>query len=439
MRRWWPIALLAITALFVASCTVSAAGDPSPKRPVPDPTAAKLTISDAPIFTSNDLAVHPVDTVQLAGDDTAIITSLDTGLLTAVNLATGQVSWQLEREALLPGDPLAIFWNGPVIATAGDMVIVPYFATQCSTDLCAPGEVDVSDENGYAALSATDGTLLWKFATIPGVSDDSEEHDYISGLVDAGAAVDQNVLVATVRQVTGTSSPQGAQVFSIGIDLATGTELWRVDDFAIHQIAGAVAYGVLFETVDEYNASNGVPVGLDPLTGQILWQLTEADTGYAYAAAGPDGALLAPAWATGSELILRVVTAGGTELESPGTKVMFRCPQVADTGRMACALEYLNTGATSRILTIGDDAKSFTSEAPIPRAAQVAYADDKYIYVNIPADSGDSSSYAADEHGNKLSRNFPGKVVATNAKYVVVLRNDSSLGGSVSVAAYSRT
>lgn len=439
MRHRWQIALIGIAAVLLSACTVSTDGTPSPKRPVPAPTTAELSISDAPIFVSNALAVHPVESVQLAGDDTAIITSRDTGLITAVNLTSGAVSWQLQRNDPLPGDPVAIVWSGPVIATTAGAVIVPYFATQCPTDLCAPGGVDVSDERGYAALSAIDGSLLWKFATIPGVSDDSEDHDYISGLVDAGAAVDESVLIATVRQITGTSSQQGAQVFSIGIDLTTGTELWRVDDFAIYQIGGAVAYGVLFETVDEYNASNGIPIGLDPLTGQVLWQLTEADTGFVYAAAGPDGALLVPGWSAGSELVLRVFTAGGTELESPGTNVMFRCPQVADTGRMACALEYLNTDATSRILTIGDDPQSFTSEAPIPRSAEVTYVDDKYIYVSTPAETGDSSSYAADEHGNKLSRNFPGKVVATNAKYVVVLRNDSSLGGSISVAAYSRT
>ncbi|GAB3295074.1 PQQ-binding-like beta-propeller repeat protein [Epidermidibacterium keratini] len=437
MRRHWRGALLAVAALLVASCTVTTDGAPSPKRPVPDPTTAELSISDAPVFVSNDLAVHPVETAQLAGDDIAIITSIDTGLITAVNLATGQVAWQLEREAALPGDPAAIVWSGPVVATAAGSVIVPYFKTQCQTDLCAPGEVDLSDETGYAALSATDGTLLWKFATVPATSDDSEEHDYVSGLVDAEIAADQNVFVATVRQLTSSSGGQGPDVFSIGIDLESGTELWRVGDFAVYQIAGAVAYGVLFDTVDEYNLSGGIPTALDPATGTSIWQLTEAESGLVYAAAGPDGALMAPAGVSGEPLTL--ISAGGTDLGSPGTNAMWRCPQVPDSGRLACTLGYPDPYAPSRILSINEDATVLTSEAPVPRAATVSYVDDTYIYLTTTSDSGDFNSYAVDVHGNRLSRNFPGKVVATNAKYVVVLRNDSQIGGSVSVAAYSRT
>lgn len=95
------------------------------------------------------------------------------------DLTTGEERWNLEPNEALPGADGAVLWDGPMaVSEDGETILVEYVRTECGTSWCAPADGGVSDELGLAAMSTSDGSVLWTTPMRPSVPLDDPSLDY---------------------------------------------------------------------------------------------------------------------------------------------------------------------------------------------------------------------------------------------------------------------
>ncbi|GAB3295068.1 PQQ-binding-like beta-propeller repeat protein [Epidermidibacterium keratini] len=435
MRASLTVAVAICCAVVLAACTPKPMPSSSRTSSVaPTPTIPTLTLSDDPVFSTTSVSgLDPVNYVQLAGD-VAVLVSGEAGAITAVDLTTAAVLWQVTRDTPLPGDPVATFHDGEVRTTDTGLVLVPYFATHCPTGSCYESEVSVGDEEGIVALSATDGSVVWKAATVPATAIDAPEYDFVKTLGHGDYVLSEKVLVATLPIPGSSDPPAGSpRVHSLGFDLTTGQRLWRTDGFGVYQGFDTVVYGSMFDLNDPYayESALGVPAAIDPATGAVRWQLKSSDAGLAYRGTGSDGVLYD---GSGAPSPLRLVTADGTERDSPGDNQQITCPPTSAGGRLACVLYQ---SKDTRLLTLDDDGTPTISAVPLPDASNLRYVDDSYVFVETSS-GGEPTDFAVDEQGNRVSADLSGSVAATSDKYVVLQRGNPAAGSPV-YEIYART
>lgn len=258
MRLAIRLAIVLAAAVLAAACT---ADDPAPapgavvtEAPPLDP----IEIGEDPVWTEPGGELFRDAYKVTLHDDTAILFGLAPDLtmrLAAVSLPDGQVRWQLDQGAALPGAP-GLVLAGPsrvaprVSGRGADWVVPVAYSTGGSAE-------------GLAALSGLDGTVRWSapMTDVPG----AYGKELIPEVTNEDVVVAIAVGTATLdkRPLDYASDPVPVAAFSS----SDGTRRWHRDELAPTGIAGDVLVG----------SDGSDALGVDLSTGETRWELPNSE------------------------------------------------------------------------------------------------------------------------------------------------------------------
>ena len=386
-----------------------------------------VPLSAEPIWSSDQLPIKHVADVQFRGS-TAIVTgtaetNTSTAYVAAVDAATGAMKWSIRTLDELPGGDGAVLWDAQayVAGTAENwVVLVDYFSSDCAqpSGMCPPGTVDSTSEQGVAALSPQDGSVLWKVPGVPSVPDDSEEADDLddlSALVVAASDSLALLVVAPTDLLYGSRFVDPDKIAIIALNPLDGSTLWTTTGSVPQQIIGDVVLtsvppegpnGVLAD-------KPGTPAALDVTSGQPLWSLVETYP-QARVVALSSGAMVISQIEKVAPRNTLLRMSDGTKISDLGFPSM-RCVSDSAASIIACSMH--GDPGKDRLMTYqSGDAGIKISKRPIPESMITAVWNGYVFYGGY---SKDSSYGAVDQFGNVVSAQLPGRVVTVTDQYAV--------------------
>ncbi|MEU0567442.1 PQQ-binding-like beta-propeller repeat protein [Nonomuraea sp. NPDC005983] len=236
--------------------------------PVDEESTLKPLAFGQQLWNTRNIGLDDVDGVTI--HDTSVIVAGQRqfrSTLIVLDARTGRVIWTLAEADPLAGSGGAYAWGddgfspssgGPVVVgDDGDwMMIIPYQHRK--------SEYSDGPSEGIAAMSGKDGRFRWKTPL-----SSSEEHVRV-------AAADQKTILV------GTGS--GDSVRTIAFGTADGRKLWEQPGVLPQSITAGTVLGVIPDDVAELTGTpwkysteqpEGTVVGLDLATGANLWSLKD--------------------------------------------------------------------------------------------------------------------------------------------------------------------
>ncbi|WP_146135433.1 PQQ-binding-like beta-propeller repeat protein [Antricoccus suffuscus] len=423
-KRLCLLAMLASLLVAIAGC----GADGAVKAPaafdvfVDSPAVlAPVALSAEPAWGSEQVPVKHVSDVQFRGE-TAIVTgsaesNSSTAFVTAVDAVTGSVTWSIKTLEDLPGGDGAVLWDSSayVAGTADNwVVLVNYYSSDCTSGLCPPGTVDSTDEQGVAALSPVDGSVLWKVAGVPSVAEDSEQADElqdVSALLLTASDGVALMVVAPTDAVYGSKFDKPDKIEIIALNPLDGSTLWTTTGVWPRQIVGDV---VLASVPPGALADGpGTLAALDTTSGKQLWTLADTYPQAGLVVASP-GALVVRQVEKGKLTNFLIRMSDGSKIaDISHTSTTCAADSAAEV--IACSID--GDPGKMRLMTYrSGDAAIKVSKRSVPDEMITAVHNG---YVFYGAYGADPSYGAADYAGNIVSTGLPGRAVAVTDKYAV--------------------
>lgn len=405
----------ALALLLLVGCTsgstatakgsvITAAGGPTVGGA---PTLPPFDIGNAPRWTADPSAVTQAERVQAAGD--AVVVSGSTGTSYTANriavfdAATGAPRWSATTLNGLTGDQGATPYRNTFAAVdaAGGLVLVEYYSGECQT-ICPPGSEGRTPERGIAALSLTDGSVVWKYAAIPSVERDSADSDAVKGLdVHLVAATDSTVLavVGPSDLLNGGQAVAASAVTSVAIDPTSGQLQWTRTGVVAEQVAAdtVLGSGPTASTPDQLGGS-GAAVALDLGTGSPRWSLADRYPSSAATVASATTAVIRTVDGSTAQLHLVRIADGSVVRDLPRTVV----DAVSDGTTIAWA-DFLWSGSVFSLQDGESTPRRSARPTPGWGPPRTAYGG----YILYVADG--SATQVTDRAGHVLAKDLPGR------------------------------
>lgn len=431
VRNRLPVVLVLVSMMLgLAGC----GSDASLKSPAAfgvfvdsPPALAALSLGNAPAWGSDDLPVKHVDDVQFRGS-TAIVTGTAEAnssdyYVIAVDAATGQVKWQIKAlDDLAGGNGASIIEPAAYVAGTDTnwVVLVNYYSSQCTqpAGLCPPGAVDSTDEQGVAALSPQDGSVLWKVSGVPSVSADSDEADELKDLSAKLMTVSDDVallMVAPTDAIYGSKFVGPDKIGTIALNPLDGSTLWTTTGVWPRQIVGDVVLasvppvGPKGALVDK----PGTLAALDATSGKQLWTLADSYPPSQLVVASP-GALVIWHVEDGKLGNTLIRMSDGSKIADVGSSSM-RCAADSAASVIVCPVDG-DPGKTRLMTYRSGDAGVKISKRSIPESS-ITKVRNGYVFYG--AYGIDPVFGATDFFGNVLAAQLPGRAVTVTDKYAV--------------------
>lgn len=404
--------LLAAGSMAVAGCS----GDETkPQSPI--------QFQNPPAWTNKDVELDSVAGAALQGNAVVLTGSRDNLFrLVVADPKSGEARWSISEEQVLPGQDDAYLMDSgiysPLLGATGSPVIAG--DDQNWSVIVGYGEVDDDDDAvgtperwGIAALSGTDGSLLW---ARPLLKADKGFEGSTDAVLPVGA--DEDTVMAMTR-----SGPR-----AYALDAGTGKQLWDREDVWPYAVSGEVVVGQQ-ATEDENppwepaNGGGGAAYGWDARSGKRLWTAKETNEDFRLQLATETAVVASDR----DEGRIVDITSGEKLAETGG---IGDCAVDVTTGkRFACSL----VGSSSIAVVTVDDGEATVAENGVSKKAQqfsVTGMYDERIFVD--ADDGETDhrgTYLVDDEARILAKGVPGVLADMSGLFAVFLSGGDNYQG----------
>ncbi|ADD41328.1 PQQ-binding-like beta-propeller repeat protein [Stackebrandtia nassauensis] len=391
------------------------------------PEESPIRFENPPLWTHKDVNLDSVEGAALRGDAAILIGEWgNDARLVVADVATGDTRWSIAGEQELPGgdgllitdavpSPFGGVDKAPVIIDDGGdwAVVVAYNKFDEDNEDHRP------DEQGVAALSGADGSMLWSAPLLKRGDTDEAETPRVYPITADG----DTVLAATSG---------GAQAFAL--DAATGDKRWQQDKVWPHAVTDGVVVGQ--ESLDrEYPPWHGdSPRGGDVRawdieSGEQKWKVKDKDKG--------DG--LGHAMVANASMTLVSMTDSDVDtddhVEVRDTRTGKKLATL-DDGSPDCAFD---SAKTTRFVCATSRAARFTTvsrsggEATVTTIQVTEETDDfkimsmydGHIFVDTVASNRIyKDRYILDAEAQIVAKDLPGRPMAMTKKYAVFQTED---------------
>lgn len=431
------VTVAVIAVLFAAGCTSGAATDgapsPSPGLPrIDEPaTLPELSIADEPRWGNTELDIT-LNTLSFVGEDTAVIRGYtedsDYPQLYVVDAQTGKQRWSAGMLTSLDvGED--VFFMSTEWALAGgageEVVLGRYYAENCVTEPCP---ADPSPEEGVVGLSLRDGSVEWMHPTLPSLSEDDPELDHQRDLTTQVVSAGNGGLGAPAAVVGPTMSINGSEnaapeeFRTLGLDPATGEELWSKEGVVGQRGAGEL---LLATVPPDRGQSQGGPVALDLADGTERWNVAAEHTATSLVGAGAHTLLIANVLGGGIGGHQVLDLADGSVLHDLGTRIL---NPLVDQHGTDLVVGTAAEDPYSLASVTPEDEEPLLSAQSFESTPQPTLVADGYVLIT---DRGDQTTTAVDRSGNVLGSDLPGTPVLLTDDVVVLSKGsgpDSTFG-----------
>ncbi|MFC0673253.1 outer membrane protein assembly factor BamB family protein [Brachybacterium hainanense] len=420
---------LALT-LALPGCSVLGISPAGPGTGGHAPAATSPIERPAPTLPRLDLGAEPLASGLPSGSlidpvvDGRMLSVTGTGsILVSVDLQTGKELWSRDTGGAFEGVGENVRIDGE-LAGLEDAALMRVTHYGCADD-CGPGEDPADQGWGLVAMSPQDGSVAWSTVIAPPVAPDHPDRDYQDHLVIQSATVSSGVIVLGL-EVDGdlrSEPPAGAPMqLSIGVDAASGKELWRTEGFVLDGRGVDVGWGELTDPSAPDAADEDVPALMDLRTGEILARTEHP--GADIAGVGATGALLE----LEDEAVYQWVGPNGQDV--PGGEVRGESDCARGPGPLTCTI-----GPDGVMTTLTEEGE-LVSAGP-SEFRSLLFTDGDYVFAidptaDLPPTGALRATVALDRSGNRLSDPVPG-VAELRTGDLLLLSEAGADGQSVEV------
>lgn len=388
---------------------------PEPTLPLPELAAtglAEVTTDPTPAWASPRLR-GDVD-VALVGD---LVRVGRNGSEQVVDLRTGETRWSLREGRYVDTAAQASLSDELTVldVPSGPLLVGPFYANRCAFGCPVPTAYD-NEHKGLVALDARTGEVVWGRGLVGSAhAAFLRPRDRDQELAVRPAGIGPQVVVANVGDrdvVLNGEVDRSLPAYSVGLDPSSGEQLWSSDDVVVDKVVDGMVVGHLN---DEDDPSL---IGLDPLTGAVVWRSTEPYSGLV--SVSPRLTVLDDGSARGA---LFVDTATGKPTDQQPPEGAGRCaPWLSGDLDVACAWRDPVSG-DERLLTVAGGVMSLSRES-------VTALPDAVIGGAVVIDSFGDAPSVVDAAGRVLLPSTGERVLVLGERYVV-LGTQAELGGGI--------
>lgn len=340
-------------------------------------------------------------------------------MLEALDTESGQLAWDITLwesrqiaidaglDASRPGArPTGRLELSDAVAqrTGGDAVYVPVFGNVCSDDACAnQSDIDSYDggyRSGIVSLNAGDGSVRWATDITSDLGDRLQGISLHPAIADATGET-------TLANVEAQTDDGDEATIAVALNSETGEVRWVEQGVVVSAIAGDVVTAVRAE---DPRGAEGELVGLDAATGDEVWSVGE--TG-AWAPQGARGSLAA-------------VAAPDAEVVDARTGEHLRMGRFPVDPQLGDGFVAWLDSADGTVFSYDEGGeRAQVGERAVSGAAVRAVSDDDYLWIATGGE--DPQLFAADRTGAVHSDPLPGELVDVRASSVATVTPDGAV------------